>query len=94
MNNTSHQDGLGRIHLVRIRPASNERRFYTMEAGRDLFGPALVRQWGRIGKSCRQKLDAFPSEEATHKAMLRLSARKRRRGYQDEPWCSPTALMR
>jgi predicted DNA-binding WGR domain protein len=94
MDNKSQPDDLGRIHLVRIRPATNERRFYTLEAGRDLFGPALIRQWGRIGRSCRQKLDAFPSDEATRKAMRRLSARKRRRGYHDVPWCAPTGPMR
>jgi predicted DNA-binding WGR domain protein len=75
-----------RIHMVRIRPEANERRFYTLEAGYDFFGPVLVRRWGRIGHSCHQRLDPFPSTDATMKAMTRLSSKKRRRGYQDAPW--------
>lgn len=38
------------LHLRRINPALNMRRFYTLSIQPTLFGGAsLVRNWGRIG---------------------------------------------
>ena len=38
------------LHLRRIEPACNMRRFYRLCVQRDLFGGAcLIREWGRIG---------------------------------------------
>jgi predicted DNA-binding WGR domain protein len=85
-----------RIHLVKVRSSCNERRFYTLEAGKDLFGPTLVRHWGRIGGACHQMLSPFSSDAEVKKAMARLSQIKRRRGYIDAafwPAQPPTASI-
>lgn len=46
------------VTLTRIRPELNERRFYQIEIMADLFGAVvLARRWGRIGRSCRMRLE-------------------------------------
>jgi predicted DNA-binding WGR domain protein len=38
------------VHLIRIDPARNMRRFYRFDVQPDLFsGFAVVKEWGRIG---------------------------------------------
>jgi predicted DNA-binding WGR domain protein len=38
------------MHLARIDPARNMRRFYRLDVQPDLFGGfAVVKEWGRIG---------------------------------------------
>jgi predicted DNA-binding WGR domain protein len=70
------------IALTRIRPEKNERRFYRMEIRPDLFGrTVLIRQWGRIGTSRRQKLEHYPDIGAAVNALAYLTKAKRRRGY-------------
>ena len=70
--------------LVRIRPETDERRYYRLEIWPDLFGRALlVRQWGRIGTAGWRRLDPYPDPGAALNALARLVLAKRRRGYQD-----------
>jgi predicted DNA-binding WGR domain protein len=70
--------------LTRIRPEKNERRFYHLEIWPDLFGRTmLVRRWGRIGTSGRQRLDPHPDAGAAFNALAQLVRAKRRRGYRD-----------
>jgi predicted DNA-binding WGR domain protein len=45
----------------------------------------LVRRWGRIGTSGRQRLDPHPDAGAALDALAQLARAKRRRGYQDQP---------
>ena len=70
------------VALVRVLPEKNERRFYRLEVILDLFGRAtLLRQWGRIGRSARQKMDQFDDLGQAVNALARLVRNKRRRGY-------------
>ena len=63
----------------RPHPPRNEWRFYRLEIWPDLFGRALLRQWGRIGTEGRRRLDPG----AALNALAQLAYQKRRRGYQD-----------
>ena len=72
------------VALARIRPDKNERRFYHLEIWPDLFGRTLlVRRWGRIGTSGRQRLDPHPDAGAALNALSQLVRAKRRRGYRE-----------
>ncbi len=72
------------VALARIRPEKNERRFYYLEIWPDLFGRTmLVRRWGRIGTSGRQRLDPHPDAGAALNALAEFVRAKRRRGYRE-----------
>lgn len=71
------------LHLRRIDPAQNMRRFYRITVQRDLFGGAsLIRSWGRIGTQGRQLTDTHADEGRAISALMALAKEKRRRGYQ------------
>jgi predicted DNA-binding WGR domain protein len=73
------------VVLTRIRPEKGEQRFYRLEIWPDLFGRTLlVRRWGRIGTSGRQRLDPHPDAGAALNALAQLTRSKRRRGYRDQ----------
>lgn len=70
------------LHLSRIDPAQNMRRFYRLTIQRDLFGDvSLIRIWGRIGSRGRQIVDAYADEGKAINALMALAQQKRRRGY-------------
>jgi predicted DNA-binding WGR domain protein len=70
------------VHLIRIDPARNMRRFYALDVQPDLFGGfAVVKAWGRIGRRGRMMDELHPTEALAVAAMLRQAERKRRRGY-------------
>ncbi|MBS4001978.1 MAG: WGR domain-containing protein [Afipia sp.] len=72
------------LHLRRINPALNMRRFYTLSIQPTLFGGAsLVRNWGRIGAGGQSMIETFDAPEEADGAMGRLERSKRRRGYAD-----------
>ena len=51
------------LHLQRVDPARNVRRFYRMTVQRDLFGcSSLVRVWGRIGTRGREMVNTYADE--------------------------------
>ena len=54
------------IHLHRVDPARNMARFYRMSSTPSLFGDiCLVREWGRIGRPGRIRIDLYEiAEEA------------------------------
>lgn len=71
-------------HLVRIDPGSNAYRYYWLDLWPDLFGGvSLAREWGRIGQPGKLRLDRYDSEQAAGRALARLAAGKRRRGYRE-----------
>lgn len=71
-------------HLVRTDPGSNAFRFYHLALWPDLFGDvSLAREWGRIGQPGQLRLDRYDSEQAAGRALARLAAAKRRRGYRE-----------
>ena len=70
------------VDLIRVRPDLNEQRFYHLEIQLDLFGrTVLIRRWGRIGTSGRQRLEPHPDAGAALNALTKLARSKRRRGY-------------
>ncbi len=74
-----------RVTLTRIRPELNERRYYQIEIVADLFGAVvLARRWGRIGRSCRIRLEPYADFGSALDALATLARRKRQRGYQDQ----------
>ena len=69
--------------LDRIRPEHNERRFYVLSTGVDLFGKThLFRNWGRIGTGGRIRFDVCSGMEEAMSDLQKLAHAKRRRGYQ------------
>ena len=71
-------------HLHRIDPARNMARFYRMSSTPSLFGDiCLVREWGRIGRPGRIRIDLYERAEEAIAAREALSPVKRRRGYRD-----------
>jgi predicted DNA-binding WGR domain protein len=68
--------------LDRIRPERNERRFYALSIGVDLFGNIhLFRNWGRIGTGGRVRIDVCSGMGDAISALEELAHAKRRRGY-------------
>ena len=72
------------IHLRRIDPAQNMRRFYSLSVQPTLFGGAsLIRDWGRIGTRGQTMMETFDTANNADLAFDRLERSKRRRGYRD-----------
>ena len=72
------------LHLRRIDPARNMRRFYRLDIEPDLFGGVLLmKEWGRIGARGRMVAESYDSEALTTDALQRQADRKRRRGYAE-----------
>ena len=72
------------LHLRRIDPSRNMRRFYRLDMQPDLFGGVLLmKEWGRIGARGRIMAERYDSEALAVDALQRQAARKRRRGYAE-----------
>lgn len=70
------------IHMRRIDPTQNMRRFYSLAIQPDLFGGAsVIRNWGRIGTSGQSMMETYDQNGDAVMAMLKLERSKRRRGY-------------
>ncbi|WP_420408036.1 WGR domain-containing protein [Hoeflea sp.] len=70
------------VHLRRIDPAQNMRRFYSLSVQPTLFGGAsLIRDWGRIGTRGQTMMETFETAADAARALRRLERTKRRRGY-------------
>jgi predicted DNA-binding WGR domain protein len=64
------------LHLRRIDPARNMRRYYRIAVHSDLFGQAsLVREWGRM------MVETHPDEGRAINALMKLARAKQRKGY-------------
>jgi predicted DNA-binding WGR domain protein len=62
------------VHLRRIDPTRNMRRFYRLDVQPDLFGGVLlVKEWGRIGARGRTVAERYDSEALCRR---RLAARR------------------
>lgn len=69
------------IVLHRRDTESNMARFYVLAIEPSMFGDAaLVRAWGRIGSTGRQRLDLYPTANEAGEALEAWLARKLRRG--------------
>ena len=72
------------VHLRRVDPARNMRRFYRLDMQPDLFGGVLLlKEWGRIGAHGRMVAESYDSEALAADALQRHANRKRRKGYSD-----------
>ena len=72
------------VHLRRIDPTQNMRRFYSLSVQPTLFGGAsLIRDWGRIGTRGQTMMETFDTADDADLAFDRLDRSKRRRGYRD-----------
>lgn len=72
------------VHLKRVDPEQNMRRFYCLTVQPTLFGGAsLIRDWGRIGTRGQTMMETFDEADDADKAFNRLERAKRRRGYRD-----------
>lgn len=70
------------LHLRRIDPAQNMRRFYALAVQPTLFGGAsVIRSWGRIGTNGQSMMFTFDRAEEADTAFGGLERLKRRRGY-------------
>ena len=69
--------------LERRDPARRMARFYAVQVVPTLFGSwALLREWGRIGRSGTLRTDWFTTEAEAEMARARLVRKKIRRGYR------------
>jgi predicted DNA-binding WGR domain protein len=70
--------------LRRIDPARNMARFYRLAVHPDLFagGGTLLREWGRIGRPGRVRIEPFSAPELAEAAGARIERTKRGRGYR------------
>ena len=67
--------------LRRVDPARNMARYYRVTVEPTLFGwSAVVRDWGRIGRSGRRRLDLYDDVDQAALAADALLKRKLRRG--------------
>lgn len=73
------------IHVERIDPARNMARFYALSIEPCLFGVALVRRWGRIGRAGREQVEPMASEDEAVRRFLLLAAAKKKKGYRPHP---------
>lgn len=75
----------GSVEIFWIVPDLNRKRYYSISVEPGLFGPVLIRSWGRIGVGrMRSKEQFFPEgnlNEALEKAN-RLLAIKLKKGYE------------
>lgn len=70
------------IHLQRIDPTQNMRRFYSLAIQPTLFGGAtVIRNWGRIGTHGQSMMTTFDRPEEADSVFMGLERSKRRRGY-------------
>jgi predicted DNA-binding WGR domain protein len=71
------------LKLHRRDPARNMARFYTVRLHRDLLGGwSVIREWGRIGRAGRVRIDLHSELDPAKAAAERLGHVKRRRGYR------------
>ncbi len=70
------------LHLWRIDPARNMRRYYRMAIHSDLFGQAsLVREWGRIGSRGQMLIETHPDAVLALKSQKKPALDKQRKFY-------------
>lgn len=70
------------VILERIDPTKNVERYYVLSVEVTLFARnTLVRRWGRIGSTGRQRLEVLDNRDSARLALETWLARKRRRGY-------------
>jgi predicted DNA-binding WGR domain protein len=78
----AYKDHMTALHLHRIDPARNMRRFYRLDVQPDLFGTwMLMRAWGRLGTAGQTRGEPYQSPAEAAAALQRQRRAKERRGY-------------
>lgn len=71
------------LHLERVDPDRNMRRFYRMTIENDIFGGTrLIRIWARIGTRGCQQVNVHADEGRAISALMEFAQKKIRRGYE------------
>lgn len=71
------------LTIHRRDPSQNMARFYAVSLQADLLdGWSVVREWGRIGRPGRVKVEPHGALTPARAAAERLTAKKRGRGYR------------
>jgi predicted DNA-binding WGR domain protein len=84
----SDERPMNALHLRRLDPTRNMRRFYRLDVQPDLFGGVLLmKQWGRVGTQGRMVAESYESEAPALGLSLQGCERKQRRGYEEIPFC-------
>lgn len=79
---THTTSALAPVHLTRVDPACNMRRFYSLALAMSLFGEKGVeRRWGRIGTAGQSQTDWYDESSEALSALQALLRAKRQRGY-------------
>ena len=83
MTDHGNSDSAGlQVLLERTDPPRNVARYYVLSVEATLFARnTLVRRWGRIGSTGRQRLEFFASRDSAGLALETWLAKKRKRGY-------------
>lgn len=69
-------------YLEKRDPDRNQARYYRVAVLPNLFGEwTLAREWGRIGRGGRCRLDWYETEAEAERALSTLETSKQRRGY-------------
>jgi len=83
-NPTIDHEETSPVHLHRIDPSQNMRRYYTLAIQPTLFGGvSVIRNWGRIGTNGQSMRETFDRQDEAKSAFERLARTKRRRGYRN-----------
>lgn len=70
------------VILHRVDPARNMSRYYRLDVQPDLFGAwGVVREWGRIGRPGRFRVDPYPTAGQAEERMQWHQTAKQGRGY-------------
>lgn len=69
--------------MVCIVQELNRKRFYRIEVAPGLFGPLVIRAWGRIGCRVRVMVDHFSEQVDALEEANRLYRSKQRKGYSE-----------
>ena len=71
-----------KTYLECIKPEKNRNAYYRIMAGQDLFGPKLLRSWGRIGTKEKIRLqERFISRKEIEKVYRRIISTRLSHGY-------------
>jgi predicted DNA-binding WGR domain protein len=74
---------LNLVILDRRDPGRNMARFYVLSIEQSLFRDAtLVREWGRIGRPGRRRIEIHADEGKAVEALETWLRRKQRKGYR------------
>jgi len=70
------------VLFERVEPETNIYRYYYLAYGPTLYGPAVIRMWGRKGESSHTAWQPFPTLDDAWPDLRRHIRTRLRHGYQ------------